>query len=103
MKGGPSIEVLLDLALGNDVTIAKRLQRFLKLNFLYEADTARLEAAFKSGNEIAKEILESYAANFLQTPEVVEEIKVVTYIAGEGDISTDLLSPSTQDQIRTSW
>jgi aconitate hydratase 2/2-methylisocitrate dehydratase len=29
--------------------------------FLYEADTARLEVAFKSGNEIAKEILESYA------------------------------------------
>jgi aconitate hydratase 2/2-methylisocitrate dehydratase len=28
--------------------------------FLYRADTARL-VAFKSGNEIAKEILESYA------------------------------------------
>jgi aconitate hydratase 2/2-methylisocitrate dehydratase len=31
--------------------------------------------------------------SFLQSFQVVEEIKVVTYIAGEGDISTDLLSP----------
>jgi aconitate hydratase 2/2-methylisocitrate dehydratase len=52
--------MLLDLALGNDVAIAKRQQRFLKLNFSF-ADTARLEACLKSGNEIAKEILESYA------------------------------------------
>jgi aconitate hydratase 2/2-methylisocitrate dehydratase len=35
MKGGPSIEVLLDLALGNDVAIAKKQQRFLKLNFSF--------------------------------------------------------------------
>jgi aconitate hydratase 2/2-methylisocitrate dehydratase len=44
MKGGPSIEVLLDLALGNDVTIAKDAAKVLKTQFfLYEADTARLE------------------------------------------------------------
>ena len=96
MKGGPSIEVLLDLALGNDTAIAKEAAKVLKTQFfLYEADTARLEVAFKSGNEIAEEILESYAKAefFTKLPEVVEEIKVVTYIAGEGDISTDLLSP----------
>jgi aconitate hydratase 2/2-methylisocitrate dehydratase len=58
---------------------------------LYEADTDRLEAA-KAGNEIAKEIA-MLRQNFYQTPEVAEEIKVVTYVAGEGDISTDLLSP----------
>jgi aconitate hydratase 2/2-methylisocitrate dehydratase len=41
--------------------LQKDAARFLKLNFfLYRADTARL-VAFKSGNEIAKEILESYA------------------------------------------
>jgi aconitate hydratase 2/2-methylisocitrate dehydratase len=36
--------------------------------------------------------LESYAKAefFTKLPEVPEEIKVVTYIAGEGDISTDL-------------
>jgi aconitase B len=39
--------------------LQKTQQRFLKLNFSF-ADTARLEA-LKSGNEIAKEILESYA------------------------------------------
>jgi aconitate hydratase 2/2-methylisocitrate dehydratase len=104
MKGGPSIEVLLDLALGNDVTIAKDAAKVLKTQFfLYEADTARLEVAFKSGNEIAKEILESYAKAefFTKLPEVVEEIKVVTYIAGEGDISTDLLSPGNQAHSRS--
>jgi aconitate hydratase 2/2-methylisocitrate dehydratase len=33
MKGGPSIEVLLDLALGDDIAIAKKQQKFLKLIF----------------------------------------------------------------------
>jgi aconitate hydratase 2/2-methylisocitrate dehydratase len=104
MKGGPSIEVLLDLALGNDGAIAKEAATVLKTQFfLYEADTDRLEAAFKSGSEIAKEILESYAKAefFTKLPEVVEEIKVVTYIAGEGDISTDLLSPGNQAHSRS--
>jgi aconitate hydratase 2/2-methylisocitrate dehydratase len=45
--------VLLDLALGNDVTIAKDAAKVLKTQFfLYEADTARLEAF--NGNEIRK-------------------------------------------------
>lgn len=104
MKGGPSIEVLLDLALGEDIAIAKEAAKVLKTQFfLYEADTARLEAAFKSGIEIAEEILESYAKAefFTKLPEVVEEIKVVTYLAGEGDISTDLLSPGNQAHSRS--
>lgn len=104
MKGGPSIEVLLDLALGNDPAIAKAAADVLKTQvFLYEADTNRLKEAFNSGNEIAKEIIESYAKAefFTQLPEVAEEIKVVTYIAGEGDISTDLLSPGNQAHSRS--
>lgn len=104
MKGGPSIEVLLDLALGNDAAIAKEAANVLKTQvFLYEADTTRLKEAFNSGNEIAKEILESYANAefFTKLPEVAEEIKVVTFIAGEGDISTDLLSPGNQAHSRS--
>ncbi|MCG9791201.1 bifunctional aconitate hydratase 2/2-methylisocitrate dehydratase [Flavobacterium algicola] len=104
MKGGPSIEVLLDLALGNDEAIATEAAKVLKTQFfLYEADTARLEAAYKSGSAIAEAILESYAKAefFTKLPEVVEEIKVVTYIAGEGDISTDLLSPGNQAHSRS--
>lgn len=104
MKGGPSIEVLLDLALGNDKAIAKEAANVLKTQvFLYEADTNRLKEAFNSGNEIAGEILESYAKAefFTKLPEVAEEIKVVTYIAGEGDISTDLLSPGNQAHSRS--
>lgn len=104
MKGGTSIKVLLDLALGNDVAVAKDAAEVLKTQvFLYEADTDRLEAAFKSGNEIAAAILESYAKAefFTKLPDVAEEIKVVTYIAGEGDISTDLLSPGNQAHSRS--
>ena len=104
MKGGTSITVLLDLALGNDVTIAKDAAEVLKTQvFLYEADTDRLEAAFKSGNTIAAAILESYAKAefFTKLPEIAEEIKVVTFIAGEGDISTDLLSPGNQAHSRS--
>ncbi|ASK30978.1 bifunctional aconitate hydratase 2/2-methylisocitrate dehydratase [Chryseobacterium sp. T16E-39] len=104
MKGGPSIEVLLDLALGNDISIAKEAANVLKTQvFLYEADTNRLKEAFNSGNEIAQEIVESYAKAefFTKLPEVAEEIKVVTYIAGEGDISTDLLSPGNQAHSRS--
>jgi aconitate hydratase 2/2-methylisocitrate dehydratase len=104
MKGGPSIEVLLDLALGNDIEIAKQAAAVLKTQvFLYEADTDRLKEAYTSGNEIAKEILESYAKAefFTKLPEAPEEIKVVTYIAAEGDISTDLLSPGNQAHSRS--
>ncbi|MEM6829507.1 MAG: bifunctional aconitate hydratase 2/2-methylisocitrate dehydratase, partial [Bacteroidota bacterium] len=104
MKGGLSIEVLLDLALGGDAAIAKEAAEVLKTQvFLYEADTDRLEAAFKEGNEIAKEIMESYARAdfFTKLPDVLEEIQVITYIAGEGDISTDLLSPGADAHSRS--
>ncbi|WP_281234999.1 bifunctional aconitate hydratase 2/2-methylisocitrate dehydratase [Flavobacterium gelatinilyticum] len=104
MKGGPSIEVLLDLALGNDASIAKQAAEVLKTQvFLYDADTDRLKEAFKNGSAIAKEIIESYAKAefFTKLPEIAEEIKVVTYIAGEGDISTDLLSPGNQAHSRS--
>jgi aconitate hydratase 2/2-methylisocitrate dehydratase len=96
MKGGPSIEVLLDLALGDHTEIANEAAKVLKTQvFLYEADTERLENAYKAGSTIAKEIIESYAQAefFTKLPEIDEEIEVVTYIAGVGDISTDLLSP----------
>ncbi|MCD8433489.1 bifunctional aconitate hydratase 2/2-methylisocitrate dehydratase [Tenacibaculum finnmarkense genomovar ulcerans] len=96
MKGGPSIKVLLDIALGNDTSLAKQASDVLKTQvFLYEADTERLEAAFKNGNNFAKEIIESYAKAefFTKLPAIEEEIKIVTFVAGIGDISTDLLSP----------
>lgn len=104
MKGGPSIEVLLDLALGEDAAISREAAKVLKTQvFLYDADTDRLKSAYESGNVIAKEILESYAKAefFTKLPEVPEEIKVVTYIAAEGDISTDLLSPGNQAHSRS--
>ena len=103
MKGGPSVEVLLDLALGEDAAIASAAADVLKTQvFLYEADTDRLEAAYQAGHTIATDILESYAKAefFTKLPEVAEEIEVVTYIAGEGDISTDLLSPGNQAHSR---
>ena len=104
MKGGPSIEVLLDLALGDDESIAREAASALKTQiFLYEADTDRLEKAFQQGDEIAKDIIESYAQAefFTQLPDVPEKIDVVTYIAGVGDISTDLLSPGSEAHSRS--
>ena len=103
MKGGPSVEVLLDLALGDDANVAAKAADVLKTQvFLYEADTERLEEAYKAGNVIAKDLLESYAKAefFTKLPDVEEEIKVVTYIAGVGDISTDLLSPGAEAHSR---
>ena len=104
MKGGPSVEVLLDLALGADAGIAKDAGEVLKTQvFLYDADTKRLKDAYQGGNAVAKSVLESYAEAefFTKLPEVDEEIKVVTYVAGEGDISTDLLSPGNQAHSRS--
>ena len=104
MKGGPSIEVLLDLALGNDVEIAKQAAAVLKTQvYLYDADLERIKVAFEAGNAVAKEIVESYAQAefFTKLPDVAEEIKVVSFIAGEGDISTDLLSPGNQAHSRS--
>ena len=104
MKGGPSIEVLLDLALGNDAAIANEAAKVLKTQvYLYDADTDRLKAAFESGNTIAIDIIKSYAQAefFTKLPEIAEEIKVVTFIAGVGDISTDLLSPGNQAHSRS--
>ncbi len=104
MKGGPSIEVLLDIALGSDAALAASAAKVLKTQvFLYDADTNRLEEAYKAGNAIAKELLESYvkAEFFTELPEVEEKIDVVTFIAGTGDISTDLLSPGADAHSRS--
>ena len=104
MKGGPSVKVLLDIALSDDQTISKEAAEILKTQvFLYESDTNRLKKAYQEGNLIALSILESYskAEFFTNLPDINEEIKVVTYVAGEGDISTDLLSPGNQAHSRS--
>ncbi|MEO1343239.1 MAG: bifunctional aconitate hydratase 2/2-methylisocitrate dehydratase [Pseudomonadota bacterium] len=104
MKGGPSVRVLLDLALGDEPKIAVAAADVLKTQvFLYEADTDRLDAAYKAGNTVATDILESYAQAefFTKLPDIDEEIKVVTYISAEGDVSTDLLSPGNQAHSRS--
>ncbi|MDJ0639468.1 MAG: aconitase family protein, partial [Paracoccaceae bacterium] len=103
MKGGPSVEVLLDLALGDDADIASDAAEVLKTQvFLYEADTDRIKNALEAGNAVARELLESYAQAefFTKLPEIEDEIQVVTYVAAEGDISTDLLSPGNQAHSR---
>jgi aconitate hydratase 2/2-methylisocitrate dehydratase len=104
MKGGPSMSVLLDLALGDDEAIAKQAADVLKTQvFLYDADMERLKSAHDGGSAIATNILESYAKAefFTKLPDVEEEIKIVTYVAGIGDISTDLLSPGNQAHSRS--
>ncbi|MGI9438901.1 MAG: bifunctional aconitate hydratase 2/2-methylisocitrate dehydratase, partial [Parvibaculales bacterium] len=106
MKGGPSVEVLLDLALevtDDNAAIGDAAASVLKTQvFLYDADTDRLKAAYAAGDKRAEDILKSYAAAefFTTLPDIDEEVKVVTYIAAEGDISTDLLSPGNQAHSR---
>lgn len=104
MKGGPSITVLLDIALGDAPAIARQAGEVLKTQvFLYDADMHRLSEAHNAGNAIATDVLESYAKAefFTKLPDVEDEIEVVTFIAGEGDISTDLLSPGNQAHSRS--
>ena len=104
MRGGPSVAVLLDLALGGDDAQAQKAADVLKTQvFLYDADTDRLKAAYDAGNAIAADILKSYADAefFTKLPDMEEKIKVVSYIAAEGDISTDLLSPGNQAHSRS--
>ena len=104
MKGGASVEVLIDLLLGTDDSISKRAADVLKSQvFLYEADMIRLEKAYQKGNKIAKNILVSYskAEFFTMLPEIDEEIKIVTFVAGIGDVSTDFLSPGSDAHSRS--
>ncbi|WP_270726524.1 bifunctional aconitate hydratase 2/2-methylisocitrate dehydratase [Shimia sp. Alg240-R146] len=103
MKGGPSVDVLIDLALGDDAAVATQAADVLKTQvFLYDADMTRLGDALAAGNAIAKDLLESYAKAefFTKLPDMAEEIEIVTYVAGEGDISTDLLSPGAEAHSR---
>jgi aconitate hydratase 2/2-methylisocitrate dehydratase len=103
MKGGPSVKVLIDLTLGNNLKVSKDATNILKSQvFLYEADTERLKKAYSDGNAAAKDVIESYsnAEFFTKLPKIEDEIEVVTYIAAEGDISTDLLSPGNQAHSR---
>ena len=104
MKGGPSIKVLLDIALESTNASTKSACEVLKTQvFLYEADMERLVNAHKEGNKIALELLESYAKAefFTKMPEVPEKIELVTFVAGIGDISTDLLSPGSDAHSRS--
>ena len=104
MKGGPSVQVLLDIALQEKIQIAKKAASVLKKQvFLYEADMFRLEKALKEKNDIAIDILTSYskAEFYTSLPEIPEEIKIVTFVAGVGDISTDLLSPGSDAHSRS--
>jgi aconitate hydratase 2/2-methylisocitrate dehydratase len=104
MKGGPSVRVLLDLALGEDGALAEQAAKVLKTQvFLYEADTDRLAAAHKAGNSLATDLLRSYvdAEFFTKLPPVDEIIQVVTYVTAIGDVSTDLLSPGSDAHSRS--
>jgi aconitate hydratase 2/2-methylisocitrate dehydratase len=62
MKGGPSIDVLLDLVLGSNESIAKKASEVMKTQvFLYEADMERIKVAHENGLDLATDLLKSYA------------------------------------------
>ena len=104
MKGGPSIKALIDLLLGESQLVANKAAEVLKNQvFLYEKDMNRLEEAYNNGSEIVKDLIQSYAKAefFTKLPEVEEKIEVVAFVAGIGDISTDLLSPGSDAHSRS--
>ena len=104
MKGGPSIKALIDLLLGESQRIANKAAEVLKTQvFLYEKDMDRLEEAYNNGSEIVKDLIQSYAKGefFTKLPEIEEKIEVVAFVAGIGDISTDLLSPGSDAHSRS--
>mgnify|MGYP002842775446 CR=1 FL=1 len=79
MKGGPSINVLLDIALEHSGATSLEAAEVLKTQvFLYEADMERLANAYRKGNKIARDVLESYsnAEFFTKLPDIDEEINV---------------------------
>ena len=103
MKGGPSVKALIDLLLDSNPNNAQSAANILKTQvFLYDADMERLKNAYEDDNPYAKEVLISYskAEFFTKLPEIEKEIKVVTYVAGIGDISTDFLSPGSDAHSR---
>ena len=103
-EGWPSVEVLIDIALGDDAGAAEKAAEVLKTQvFLYEADTDRLAEAHRGGSALATGILESYAKAefFTELPPVDEIIQVVTYVTAIGDVSTDLLSPGSDAHSRS--
>ena len=101
MKGGPSIAVLLDIALGADAGLAAQAAEVLKTQvFLYEADMDRLAEAHAAGNAVATDILESYAKAefFTELPEVEEEIKVVTLLSMAAEMGLGDKTPEECEQ-----
>ena len=85
MKGGPSVEVLLDLAFDKDAKIAEQAARVLKTQvFLYEADTIRLEKEFNAGNPVAHDILETELKSLEKsTPKTIQNTKRAKKVADE--------------------
>ena len=81
MKGGPSVEALLDIALSDDVQASAASEILKSQVFLYDADTKRLADAFKAGNANAKAILESYAQAefFTKLEDIPATVKVITF------------------------
>ncbi|NCG20164.1 MAG: bifunctional aconitate hydratase 2/2-methylisocitrate dehydratase, partial [Rhodobacterales bacterium] len=68
-----------------------------------DADTERLAAAYKAGNALATDLLQSYvkAEFFTLLPPIDETVQVVTYVTAIGDVSTDLLSPGSDAHSRS--
>ena len=62
MRGGSSIDVLLDFALGSDPVLSGRAIEVLKTQvFLNSDDIKKLQDFYKKGSKAALEVLESYA------------------------------------------
>ena len=93
MKGGPSVRVLLDLALGDEASTAREAAEVLKTQVSYEADMGRTQRPTRREMKSPRMFWKVMPGRVFYRSPNEEEIQVVTYVAAEGDISTDLLSP----------
>ena len=95
MKGGPSIEVLLDLAPDTDSIQNRKALDVLKHKFSCMRQTWNVS---KRHMKKVMPLQRTFSIviprlSFTNLPKIPEKIELVTFVAGIGDISTDLLSP----------
>ena len=94
MKGGPSVEVLLDLAFHEDTKVAEQAATVLKTQvFLYEADT----------NRLAKKYNDAFESLPIQVPSLyVNELHAMHLYVIELDRRNDLMEHLRANQIGAS-
>jgi aconitate hydratase 2/2-methylisocitrate dehydratase len=97
MLGGFNVAPLVDALKSEDEAVAKSAAEQLKNTLLVYDSFNDVKALMDEGNELAKEVVESWANAewFFNKPAMPEEIKVTVYKV-PGETNTDDLSPASE-------